>query len=76
MSIIIRISKVNLKVILCIQNQLLINIPKNGRINMGKCKETDEKLNTYLRLATFPVGVKLLQNLEELWMDNGVCKGG
>jgi len=33
---------------------------------MSKYKELDEKLNKYLRLATFPVAVKLLQNPEEL----------
>ncbi|MHA1105380.1 MAG: DUF169 domain-containing protein [Promethearchaeota archaeon] len=33
---------------------------------MSKYKETDEKLNKYLRLATFPVAVKLLRNPEEL----------
>jgi uncharacterized protein (DUF169 family) len=43
-----------------------MKIRKNGRINMGKYKETDDKLNTYLRLATFPVAVKLLRNPEEL----------
>ncbi|MBY9018022.1 MAG: DUF169 domain-containing protein [Candidatus Lokiarchaeota archaeon] len=32
---------------------------------MGKYEETDEKLNKYLRLATFPVAVKLLRNPEE-----------
>jgi len=49
---------------------MLINIRicdgKNGRTNMSKNKETDEKLNKYLRLATFPVGIKLLRNTEEL----------
>ncbi|MFX1447549.1 MAG: DUF169 domain-containing protein [Promethearchaeota archaeon] len=33
---------------------------------MGKHKEIDDKINKYLRLATFPVAVKLLQNPEEL----------
>ena len=33
---------------------------------MSTYKETEEKLNKYLRLATFPVAVKLLQNPEEL----------
>jgi len=33
---------------------------------MGKYKETDDKLNNYLRLATFPVAVKLLTNPKEL----------
>ncbi len=33
---------------------------------MGKWKELDERLNRYLRLATFPIGVKLLENEEEL----------
>jgi uncharacterized protein (DUF169 family) len=39
---------------------------KNGRTNMSKYTETDNKLNKYLRLATFPIAVKLLQNPEEL----------
>ncbi len=33
---------------------------------MSIYKETEEKLNKYLRLATFPVAVKLLENPEEL----------
>ncbi|MBS7251601.1 MAG: DUF169 domain-containing protein, partial [Candidatus Freyarchaeota archaeon] len=33
---------------------------------MGKWQNLDEKLNRYLRLATFPIGVKLLENKEEL----------
>jgi uncharacterized protein (DUF169 family) len=33
---------------------------------MSKHKETEDKLNKYLRLATFPVAVKLIQNPEEL----------
>ncbi|MHA1669467.1 MAG: DUF169 domain-containing protein [Promethearchaeota archaeon] len=33
---------------------------------MSKYEETDVKLNKYLRLATFPVALKLLQNPEEL----------
>ncbi len=33
---------------------------------MSKYKEIDDQLNKYLRLATFPVAVKLLQNPEEL----------
>jgi len=33
---------------------------------MGKYKEKDDKLNKYLRLATFPVALKLLRNPEEL----------
>nr|MDO8079802.1 DUF169 domain-containing protein [Candidatus Freyarchaeota archaeon] len=33
---------------------------------MNKWQELDEKLNKYLRLATFPIGVKLLENKEEL----------
>ena len=49
---------------------MLINIRicdgKNGRINMNKYEEIDEKLNKYLRLATFPVAIKLLRNPEEL----------
>ncbi|MHA1235966.1 MAG: DUF169 domain-containing protein, partial [Promethearchaeota archaeon] len=36
---------------------------------MSKYKETDDKLNKYLRLATFPIGVKLLKSPEEL---NGI----
>ncbi len=33
---------------------------------MGKWKELDDRLNRYLRLATFPIGVKLIENKEEL----------
>lgn len=33
---------------------------------MGKYKKIDDKLNKYLRLATFPIAVKLLRNAEEL----------
>ncbi|GAG75438.1 unnamed protein product [marine sediment metagenome] len=33
---------------------------------MGKYKKLDDRLNKYLRLATFPVAVKLLQNPEEM----------
>lgn len=33
---------------------------------MGKWQGLDEKLNSYLRLATFPIGVKLLEHKEEL----------
>jgi uncharacterized protein (DUF169 family) len=33
---------------------------------MSKNKEIDTKLNKYLRLATFPIGVKLLREPEEL----------
>ncbi len=33
---------------------------------MGKYEKTDDKLNKYLRLATFTVAVKLLENPEEL----------
>ena len=33
---------------------------------MSKYKEIDDQLNKYLRLATFPVAVKLLHNPEEL----------
>lgn len=33
---------------------------------MGKWEELDNNLNRYLRLATFPIGVKLLEDSEEL----------
>ena len=33
---------------------------------MGKWKELDDKLNKYLRLATFPIGVKLIEDKEDL----------
>ncbi len=33
---------------------------------MGKWKDLDDKLNKYLRLATFPIAVKLLEEEEEL----------
>jgi uncharacterized protein (DUF169 family) len=33
---------------------------------MGNYEELDNQLNKYLRLATFPVGVKLLENSEDL----------
>jgi uncharacterized protein (DUF169 family) len=33
---------------------------------MGKWKELDENLNQYLRLATFPIAVKLLEDKEDL----------
>ncbi len=33
---------------------------------MSKWKELDEKLNKYLRLATFPIGVKLFEDKEEI----------
>ncbi|MGQ9721342.1 MAG: DUF169 domain-containing protein [Candidatus Jordarchaeum sp.] len=33
---------------------------------MDKWKELDDKLNRYLRLATFPIGVKLLEEEKEL----------
>jgi uncharacterized protein (DUF169 family) len=33
---------------------------------MNKWQRLDEKLNKYLRLATFPIGVKLLEDKEEL----------
>jgi uncharacterized protein (DUF169 family) len=33
---------------------------------MGKFEKLNNELNKYLRLATFPVGVKLLENKEEL----------
>ena len=33
---------------------------------MGKWKELDDKLNQYLRLATFPIAIKLLEKGEEL----------
>ena len=33
---------------------------------MGKYEELDNRLNRYLRLATFPIGVKLLENSEDL----------
>ncbi len=31
---------------------------------MGKWKELDEKLNKYLKLSTFPIAVKLIENLD------------
>lgn len=33
---------------------------------MGNYEKLDNQLNKYLRLATFPVGVKLLENLDDL----------
>ncbi|MFW9865995.1 MAG: DUF169 domain-containing protein, partial [Candidatus Thorarchaeota archaeon] len=33
---------------------------------MGNYEKLDNQLNKYLRLATFPVGVKLLENVEDL----------
>ena len=33
---------------------------------MGKWEELEKRLNTFLRLATFPVAVKLLEDLKEL----------
>ena len=33
---------------------------------MGNYEELDNQLNKYLRLATFPIGVKLLENSEDL----------
>ncbi|MCK4280694.1 MAG: DUF169 domain-containing protein, partial [Candidatus Lokiarchaeota archaeon] len=33
---------------------------------MGKWNELDKKLNKFLRLATFPIAVKLLKDKEEL----------
>ncbi|GAH29946.1 unnamed protein product, partial [marine sediment metagenome] len=33
---------------------------------MGKYENLNNKLNKYLRLTTFPIGVRLLQNSEDL----------
>ena len=33
---------------------------------MSKWEELDDKLNKYLRLATFPVAIKLLEDPKEL----------
>jgi len=33
---------------------------------MGNYERIDNQLNKYLRLATFPIGVKLLENSEDL----------